>query len=338
MRFTVPTWLSLLALPALLVACTTPRTEILIVTDTNLEVPAEMDRIVFEVLGPESQMEIREADPSFALPATLGLVHEGGPLGPVLVRVVGRLGETDVVMRRARLDFDPERTVVLRMNLLQACAGVTCGAAETCTEDGCASVDVDVRTLPEWTGTAPTLDAMVDARVVDSDVIDSGVVDSATPDADVGPMDSAVTGDTAPPDSGAMDGATGDSMVTDTGTADTGSTDTGVVDSGSGDTCGSTEVCNMMDDDCDGLIDEGFNLSSDPDNCGACGNVCNLPNASSLCTWGFCYVSSCDTDWGNCDGDSSNGCETDLTSDDANCGMCDNRCNGMRTCTSSTCS
>jgi hypothetical protein len=34
-----------------------------------------------------------------------------------------------------------------------------------------------------------------------------------------------------------------------------------------------SEVCNELDDDCDGLIDEGYDLLNDPLNCGACGVV-----------------------------------------------------------------
>ena len=42
--------------------------------------------------------------------------------------------------------------------------------------------------------------------------------------------------------------------------------------------CAGPEICNYLDDDCDGLVDEGFvdddGAYSHPDNCGACGVVC----------------------------------------------------------------
>jgi len=38
---------------------------------------------------------------------------------------------------------------------------------------------------------------------------------------------------------------------------------------------GAPEICNYQDDDCDGLIDEGFDLQRDKNNCGQCKNVCS---------------------------------------------------------------
>jgi hypothetical protein len=40
------------------------------------------------------------------------------------------------------------------------------------------------------------------------------------------------------------------------------------------DNTGQREVCNELDDDCDGQVDEGFDLRADVANCGACGQVC----------------------------------------------------------------
>src|SRR5262249_28440297 len=41
------------------------------------------------------------------------------------------------------------------------------------------------------------------------------------------------------------------------------------------------EVCNGLDDDCDGVIDNGFNLNTDVNNCGMCGHQCLFTNASA---------------------------------------------------------
>jgi hypothetical protein len=45
------------------------------------------------------------------------------------------------------------------------------------------------------------------------------------------------------------------------------------------------ESCNTLDDDCDGQVDEGFNLVSDPNNCGTCGTVCAI---GEVCVAGVC--------------------------------------------------
>lgn len=44
-------------------------------------------------------------------------------------------------------------------------------------------------------------------------------------------------------------------------------------------TCtGTAELCNGFDDDCDGVVDNGFTLQDDMQNCGSCGNRCNPAN------------------------------------------------------------
>jgi Notch-like protein len=69
------------------------------------------------------------------------------------------------------------------------------------------------------------------------------------------------------------------------------------------------EFCNSEDDDCDTLVDEDFDLRSDPVNCGQCGLVCpDRPNAEPLCVLGECYI-QCEAGWSDADGDPLNGCE-----------------------------
>ena len=66
---------------------------------------------------------------------------------------------------------------------------------------------------------------------------------------------------------------------------------------------GGVEICDGLDNNCNGASDEGFNLSGDVNNCGACGNVCSAPFVSvSACTTGACRASSCATGRANCDG------------------------------------
>src|SRR5262249_45143558 len=53
------------------------------------------------------------------------------------------------------------------------------------------------------------------------------------------------------------------------------------------------ETCNHADDDCDGKIDEGFDLTKDINNCGSCGNACNKPGAQTTCDNGGCKITGC---------------------------------------------
>jgi hypothetical protein len=80
---------------------------------------------------------------------------------------------------------------------------------------------------------------------------------------------------------------------------------------------------NCNDDRADGCE---LDLTSKPDNCARCGRVCESTNASSVCADGLCGLGPCRPGFGNCDSDSTNGCEIETASDDANCGACGNRC------------
>ncbi len=122
------------------------------------------------------------------------------------------------------------------------------------------------------------------------------------------------------------------------------------------------ETCNDLDDDCDGQVDEEpaalscalphavasctagacsitscesdfADCDGDPasgcetvtstlDNCGACGRICALDHAIETCAQGICEIDDCDYGWDDCDLEPSNGCETDILNDLANCWMC----------------
>ncbi|MBK7858450.1 MAG: hypothetical protein IPJ65_07465 [Archangiaceae bacterium] len=87
-----------------------------------------------------------------------------------------------------------------------------------------------------------------------------------------------------------------------------------------------TELCNERDDDCDDVVDNGFDKQRDPLNCGTCGRVCSAPNATSGCDGGACNITQCSTGFGDCNLRYPDGCEIDLSSSDQNCGMCGRSC------------
>lgn len=65
-----------------------------------------------------------------------------------------------------------------------------------------------------------------------------------------------------------------------------------------------TETCNEADDDCDGLVDEDFDLSTSPEHCGACNVACG---AGCACAGGLRVETDCSDGQDN-DGDGATDC------------------------------
>ncbi|MBI2391143.1 MAG: TLD domain-containing protein [Deltaproteobacteria bacterium] len=81
-------------------------------------------------------------------------------------------------------------------------------------------------------------------------------------------------------------------------------------------------------------------LASDPLNCGKCGAPCpGGASGTSVCTAGTCSL-ECSAGFGNCNGSVTDGCEKDLRSDNANCGVCGRACsfaNASASCNTGSC-
>jgi hypothetical protein len=108
---------------------------------------------------------------------------------------------------------------------------------------------------------------------------------------------------------------------------------------GLGPVCGCTprgvETCNGLDDDCDGVADNGItrcgsscvDLQTDPANCGGCGIACG---GGTSCVRGACLCpASLPTACG--------GRCVDGRNDPNNCGSCDNRCPSGQRCEGGRC-
>ena len=95
----------------------------------------------------------------------------------------------------------------------------------------------------------------------------------------------------------------------------------------------SPELCDNLDQDCDGNNTNGFNLMTDPQNCGMCGNACNLSAQNAFAGCGGnpvgCTVAACFTGFHNVDGMAANGCEYGPCTISGNevCDGMDNDCN-----------
>src|SRR6185436_120507 len=68
------------------------------------------------------------------------------------------------------------------------------------------------------------------------------------------------------------------------------------------------------------------NTNTNASNCGACGNICTNAHGTTTCTTGAC-VPSCTAGFGNCDGNATNGCETNTNTSITSCGACGTACN-----------
>jgi len=91
---------------------------------------------------------------------------------------------------------------------------------------------------------------------------------------------------------------------------------------------GATEVCNGIDDNCDGQVD-------------GAGTYCaGLNNGTPACIAGVCTLASCLAGYGNCDNNPANGCEVNLTNNANNCGTCNAPCSlnhGVPSCIAGAC-
>ena len=87
-----------------------------------------------------------------------------------------------------------------------------------------------------------------------------------------------------------------------------------------------SDICDGFDNDCDGSADEDFDLNSDLDNCGTCGNACDFAGGVGSCNAGICEMAGCDSGFGDCNGDMTDGCEQNLLNDVNHCGGCNQLC------------
>ena len=98
-------------------------------------------------------------------------------------------------------------------------------------------------------------------------------------------------------------------------------------------------VCDNGWADCNEDLTDGceVDITSDAENCDGCGNACTLPNAVYECEKGSCILAQCNAGYGDCNGDTSDGCEADLNGDDDHCSACGNACPSRRECVQGRC-
>lgn len=157
-----PTLLSVLLRATLALAClplggcASELTEIVVVVESDLAVPAQLDEIVVSVEGPQGIPRGAHASlvgaSAVRLPVTVGLrPASGGGIG-VTIKAIGRHDGADQVEAQVRTSFVVGRRLLVRMVLREICAGVPCAELETCLDGVCADARIDPSTLPSFTG------------------------------------------------------------------------------------------------------------------------------------------------------------------------------------------
>ncbi len=87
------------------------------------------------------------------------------------------------------------------------------------------------------------------------------------------------------------------------------------------------ELCDGKDNNCDGRIDEAFDLAKDANNCGKCGNKCTLPGADAGCEGGMCTLKMCLPGFADRNKIPGDGCESNCAETNGGVEICDGRDN-----------
>ena len=96
-------------------------------------------------------------------------------------------------------------------------------------------------------------------------------------------------------------------------------------------TNGGVEICDGIDNNCNGIVDEGFDLKTDVKNCGGCNKMCTFPFATASCDDGVCQQGSCLDGYYDRD-PTIPGCETACAKTNGGVEICDgldNDCDGI---------
>ena len=238
-------------------------TEVVVVVDTNLDRDQVnwVDLVVEPPSGAGPRQESGAEFPADRSPLSWGLVHRGGPLGPVKVRAKGRpsQGAIAIIDREAVFSFVTNEVRVLRLDLRRSCLGVFCPDEQTCGDDGtCRSTTIATDEMNRWDGTI---------RPLDWSPTDAG---PDTEDADVSYDAPDVTHDA--PD--VAHDAPHDAADVGSDARDVGP-----------DVPYESEICgNSTDDNLNGLVDEYLLSGSDRTNCGFCGTTCSGECLSRACS------------------------------------------------------
>ena len=242
-----------------------PLTQLIVVTEASLQVPSELDQVEITITSPSGVMGHRMmAIRSTAdLPVTLGVVHRGGPLGPIHITVRGRLGEVEIVTREAEVTLQEGRTLRLDLPLDVRCRGVMCRGDQTCAGGECRALAIAADELTVFDGTLPSAS---DAGNADAGNADAGNADAGNADAG--------NADAGSPDAGNADAGSPDAYSMPTCTPACTNPPEASAECVLGE-CRLT--CGRDRGDCNGVYADGCEVDTrdNDSHCGVCGNRCD---------------------------------------------------------------
>jgi hypothetical protein len=167
-------------------------TEVVLVTESDLAVPTEIDAVHYEVDATAAEGQVATRDVSLdgegalAFPLTLAILHGGGPLGPIRITVEGRRNDRMVVDRMIEVSFVAGVSRTIRVDLTADCVGMDCPRDQSCAAGECVPIAIDPPAAVDAGGMVPRVDASTQ---------DAG----PTAELDAGPGDAG-----PPPDAGSM--------------------------------------------------------------------------------------------------------------------------------------
>ena len=320
---------ALLGLAILVAGCASPVTQLMVVVGSDLRVPDEIDTVEIRVTDPgRAHAPVIATDPM--LPVSLGIVHRGGPLGPVRVEVLASRRGVRVVRRTIETELVAGEVREVRLDLIGACVSIACPDGETCVAGACSSEVVQGTDLPPWTG-EHDLDAagIGDAHGLDAPGIDGGGTDAVLDDAAVG--DAGVDAPIVVPDAGMLD------VPAPVDAACSCALDHAV---GRCSVIGCViDACETGWSDCDLRASTGCERSIRTiDDCGACGRTCLALSGTTTCGDGTCRIAECHDDRrADCNGSLADGCEIRTENDADHCGACGMACPEGERCMMSRC-